>query len=158
MNQSIDPWQQNVTEWCALVGNFPIKMVYDPNQFVNYAKIAAIINSLAHAKLAVNLPCNSGFKNVMQCAYHAGSANAFTVIMPRVTRANDCSGFYCAMESLSDGVAYDTNFEKRRMNRPQIIVFSNTLPNFTLLPERKWEIWEMTSDKTLSRVESNQIE
>jgi hypothetical protein len=153
MNRSIEPWQQLVAEWCAVVGDFPIKMVYDPNHVINKARVAATIDFLVHTNLAVNFPCNSSNKSIMRRAYYAGSANAFTVMMPRVSRGKTCAGFYCAMESLNDGVAYVTrpHFKQRELDQPQIIVFSNTLPNYTMLPEHKWEIWEMTLDKTLSR-------
>lgn len=56
--------------------------------------------------------------------------------------------FYGGVESLTNGVTSDKRYhgKKRRMNRPQIFIFTNVLPDFVNLTPG---VWDMKHDKSM---------
>lgn len=56
--------------------------------------------------------------------------------------------FYAGLECLKNGYMYDKrySFKRRRIDRPQIWVFTNTLPAWELMSMDRWQVYEMTAD------------
>ena len=57
---------------------------------------------------------------------------------------------YSAIEMLKDGKVYDTRYKGKelRMERPRIIVFTNTPPKVRYLSKDRWNFWTI-KDKQL---------
>jgi len=51
--------------------------------------------------------------------------------------------FWCAIEKLKDGIVYDdrNHFKRIRINKPIVIIFANTLPDFKCLISDRWRVW-----------------
>jgi hypothetical protein len=149
-----DAWLRQVTQWCDTRDNLDrrlIKVVFDPDNIVDDARIADLIGWLDHAGKAVALPHSGNTMTIMQRAMDVEPNNAYTIILPRATQRSRRRGFYAALESLGDGVAYvmQPKFSTRRMDKPQIIVFARTLPDYALLAERKYDLYRMTAERAL---------
>jgi len=53
--------------------------------------------------------------------------------------------FYSGIESLKNGYMYDKRyqFKDRWIDRPQIIIFSNMMPDFSMLSQDRWKVWQI---------------
>jgi hypothetical protein len=139
-------------DWCTEEGDLPIKLVYDPNAIIDSVRVTAFVACLKRSELAVALPCSCDTQTIMQSAFHAELSNAYAIIMPQCKDWDGgAAGFYGALESIKAGYLYvlDPAFRRRRIDRPQLTVFANTLPDYNLLSEENWDVWKMTPARIL---------
>ena len=74
--------------------------------------------------------------------------------MPRGMKKDKLADFYAGLEAIKNGVTYDKRYvgKKRRMDRPQIFVFTNMLPAFEFMSLDRWRIHVMQPDKSLIEI------
>jgi len=71
--------------------------------------------------------------------------------MPRGMKKDKLGEFYSGIEVIKNGVAYDKRYspKKLRFDRPAIVVFTNELPEFSLMSIDRWNVWEMTDSHNI---------
>lgn len=96
-------------------------------------------------KLAYEIPPMNDMQDIMQCCMGIRPQKCYLIDMPKAMKKEKLAGFYAGLESLKNGVCYDKRyaFKKRRMDRPQIIVFTNCHPDSDLLSADRWKIWNI---------------
>jgi len=104
--------------------------------------------------LGFEIPYLSNMEDIMQCAMSVPTYKCYFIDMPRALTKDRLAGFYSGIECLKNGVMYDKRyaFKKRRIDRPQVIVFTNTTPVFSLLSLDRWRIHNIREDFTLEDV------
>lgn len=67
----------------------------------------------------------------------------YIIDMPRAMPKKNMSGFFSGIEYLKDGYAYDKRYhgKERYFDSPNIVVFSNRLPNLHYLSRDRWKLW-----------------
>jgi len=85
----------------------------------------------------------------MQCCMGIPPQKAYLIDMPRGMKKEKLAGFYSGLEALKNGTMYDKrhSFRKRRIDRPQIWVFTNHIPDVTLMSRDRWIIYQMTEER-----------
>lgn len=143
-------WQERMEEIIAVFDMRCINIIYD--QIGNSGK-SLFSEYLEYTKQAFEVPALRSFEDIMQFTYSFKNQKAYLIDMPRGMKKDKLSEFYSGIESLKNGVVWDKRYagKKRRMDRPNIIVFTNTLPDFELLSADRWVVWEMQPDYTLAR-------
>lgn len=65
--------------------------------------------------------------------------------LPRGMKKDRLGDFYSGIEVIKNGVAYDKRYtaEKKRFNRPRVFVFTNTLPEFSMMSKDRWKVWSL---------------
>jgi hypothetical protein len=151
-SQTKYPWQDTVDKWCDELDDRSIKLVYD--QIGNNGK-SIFAEYLEYHGKAFEMPPFRLMEDIMACAMGIKPQKVYLIDMPRGMKKDKLGEFYSGLESLKNGVCYDKRyaFRKRRFDRPQIIVFTNTLPEMSFMSKDRWSIWEMDSNKTLSEYE-----
>jgi hypothetical protein len=146
------PWQTTVDKWCDELDDRAIKLVYD--QIGNNGK-SIFAEYLEYHGKAFEMPPFRLMEDIMACAMGIKPQKVYLIDMPRGMKKDKLGEFYSGLESLKNGVCYDKRyaFRKRRFDRPQIIVFTNTLPEMSFMSADRWSIWEMDQNKTLSQYE-----
>lgn len=149
---SLRPWQRQVEDICKTTDNRTIHLVYD--QVGNIGK-SIFAEYLEYQGLATEIPPFRSMEDIMQCAMGMPVASTYLIDMPRGMKKDKLGEFYSGLESLKNGVMYDKRyaFKKRRIDRPNILVFSNCLPDFELLSRDRWVVWDVTPDYHLERNE-----
>lgn len=144
------PWQQAVYDMVLQTDDRSIKLIYDP--IGNVGK-SIFCEYLEYHQLAYEIPPFRQMEDLMQCCMSIKTQKAYIVDMPRGMKKDKLGEFYSGLECIKNGVCYDKrySFKKRRFDRPQVIVFTNTLPVWYLMSADRWEVWEMTSDKSLKK-------
>lgn len=107
---------------------------------------------LEYRGVGLELPPLRAFEDLMQFAFGFKDQKCYIIDMPRALKKDKLSEFYSGLECLKNGVLWDKRYsaKKRRMTRPQIIVFTNTLPCWAFMSVDRWEVWEMQPDYSLS--------
>ena len=142
------PWQQKVAAMCTVVDDRAITLIYD--KIGNNGK-SIFAEYLEYNSLAYEMPPFRLMEDIMQCAMCIKTQKAFLIDMPRAIKKDKMCEFYAGLECLKNGVAYDKRyaFKKKRFDRPQIFVFTNTLPDWQYMSEDRWNVFEMTEDRDL---------
>jgi len=142
------PWQKDLIKICTTYDPRTIHMIYD--QVGNNGK-SSISEYLEYKNYAYELPPYNSMEDIMNwvCGIQEDlKPPAYLVDMPRGMKKDKLGQFYSGLESLKNGVAYDKRYhpKKIRFDRPQIIVFSNMLPDFELLSKDRWKIYVINKE------------
>jgi len=144
------PWQETVCQWTTELDDRSIKLVIDK---LGNAGKSILAEYLEYNGDAYEIPPFRLMEDIMQCVMSVGSKKCYLVDMPRAMKKDKLSEFYSGLEALKNGVCYDKRyaFKKRRMDHPQVIVFTNKEPCYEYMSMDRWEIWEMSEDKSLKK-------
>lgn len=84
---------------------------------------------------------------------------SYFVDMPRGMKKDRLGDFYSGIEIIKNGVAYDKRYsgKKIRFDRPQIFIFTNTLPSFELMSKDRWVILNILPDYSYTRHEVKKL-
>jgi len=147
-------WHKQALKWCDELEDRSIKVILDLEG--NSCK-SLFAEYLEYEGKAWEVPPFRLMEDISQCIMSIKAKKCYLVDMPRGMKKDKLGEFYSGLECLKNGVCWDKrySFKKRRMDRPQVIVFTNTMPILSLLSTDRWEIYEMQSDKSLTLLESN---
>lgn len=142
------PWQKQVEEMVSEEDDRSIKLIIDEE---GNAGKSIFAEYLEYKGKAWELPPFRQMEDIMQCVMSIKTQKAYLIDMPRAMKKDKLSEFYSGLEALKNGVCYDKrySFKKRRMDRPQVIVFTNREPMYTYMSLDRWEIYLMQKNKTL---------
>lgn len=143
------PWQSKVRELVQRVDDRWITCIVDPG--ANKGK-SVLVEALEYERLAYEVPPMTCMEDIMQCCMCLKPQKAYCIDMPRSMKKEKLASFYAGIEALKNGVMYDKRhfFKKRRIDRPQILVFTNTLPDFSLLSLDRWQVYFVTDECELA--------
>jgi len=138
-------WHKKVLELVQSYDERSIKVIVDPDG--NSCK-SLFCEYLEYMGLAFEVPAMRSMEDLMQCVMAIPAKKAYLIDMPRGMNKGKLGEFYSGLESIKNGVAYDKRyaFKKRRIDRPQVIVFTNTMPKMELLTKDRWVIYHMRED------------
>jgi len=152
------PWQEMVVDWTQQVDDRSIKVILDT--WGNNGK-SVFAEWLEYQGWAFEIPAGMRtMEDIMQFCFSFKSQSVYLIDMPRGMKKDKLGEFYAGLECLKNGVVYDKRYagKKRRMDRPQVIVFTNHCPALELMTKDRWEIWRMGQDRTLVDVTEDSYE
>lgn len=152
LSHSMYEWQEQVLAMAQEEDDRSIKLIYD--KIGNNGK-SIMCEYLEYNRKGYEIPPMRQMEDIMACCMCLKAQKCYLIDMPRGLKKDKLGDFYAGLESLKNGVCYDKRyaFKKRRMDRPQVIVFTNTLPKWDLMSTDRWEVWEMTPELTLEPME-----
>lgn len=144
------PWQKAIVDSAKIWDTRHINLVYCPTG--NKGKTTLVGWCRAY-NLARVLPSVNESKDMLRMVCDMPTSNMYLFDMPRSMNKDRLYGFYSAIETIKDGYAYDDRyaFKEKVFDCPQIWIFSNTLPDFNMLSNDRWQIWEINNEKDLKR-------
>lgn len=150
MEKELYPWQQQVVDMLSTPDDRSIILIYDKHG--NSGK-SIFAEYLEYKELAFELPPMRAMEDILQFAFSFKDQECYLVDMPRGMKKDKLADFYAGLECLKNGVVWDKRYagKKRRMNRPNMIVFTNMLPVFNLMSPDRWITLEMMLDRTLRK-------
>lgn len=143
------PWQTTVYEWCKEQDDRSIKLVYDRKGNLGKSIFAEY---LEYHQMAYEIPPFRLLEDIMACVLSVKANKAYIIDMPRALKKDKLAEFYSGLECLKNGIAFDKrySFKKRRFDRPQVIVFTNTLPDWNFMSKDRWIVYETQDDKSIT--------
>lgn len=144
------PWQVKMMGIVKEIDDRRITLVYD--EVGNIGK-SIFCEYLEYERLAVEVPPFRSMEDIMGCVIELAPARAFIVDMPRGMKKDKMGEFYSGLECIKNGRAWDKRYKYRsiRFDRPQVVVFTNCLPDFSLMSLDRWSIWKTTEDFDLEK-------
>lgn len=99
-----------------------------------------------------SIPMITDYKDVMQAICDMPTGNLYIIDMPRALPKDRLSSIYGAIEIIKGGYAFDTrnHFREKEFDCPHVWVFTNSMPDISLLTEERWKFWGISKiSKTL---------
>lgn len=142
------PWQTSVLQMVTNVDDRSIVLILDT--YGNSGK-SILCEHLEYMGLAYEIPPMRCMQEIAQVVMSVKAKKAYLVDLPRGMKKDRMAEFYSGLEYLKNGCAFDQRykFRKKRFDRPQVLVFTNTLPDFSLMITDRWKIMQMQSDRSL---------
>lgn len=141
------PWQKTVVRMLENWDDRCIHCVIEKHG--NNGK-SGFVEWLEYHNKAFEIPSMRLMEDIMQCVMSYEPQTAYIIDMPRAL-GGKMGDFYSGIECLKNGLCYDKRykFKKRRMNRPQIFIFTNNVPDLKFLSQDRWKFWQISLDKKL---------
>lgn len=137
---TLRPWQQQLKDMAKdLSDDRKITCIYDPVGNIGKSVISMYLRCY---ELARFIPALNDSKDLMQCVCSMPTSTAYIADLPRAMPKTKLKEFYSALEIIRGGYAFDTRykFSEKIFDPPRIFVFTNVLPDMTLLSRDRWDI------------------
>lgn len=150
------PWQESIKDLVTTYDDRSIHMVIDTTG--NHGK-STFLEWMDYKGYSYEIPTMRLMEDIMQCCMSIPAQTCYMIDMPRAMKKEKLADFFSGIECLKNGVMYDKRykFKKRRIERPQIVVYSNTLPNFSYLSKDRWKIWNIVDNALQAQVVQEEV-
>ncbi len=150
LNQKLRKWQEFLEKLIKQTDDRRIILIVD---LIGNSGKSIFAEYLEYKGEAWEMPPFRLMEDIMQCAMCVKAQKCYLIDMPRAMKKDRLSEFYSGLEALKNGVCYEKryHFKKRRMDRPQIVVFTNKDPCWEYMSKDRWEVYDMQSDHSLKQ-------
>lgn len=152
------PFQQTIVDDAKVWNKRNINIVYCKDG--NKGKTSLVQYCRAY-KIGRPLPPVNDYKDLLRIVYCVPVSTMYLIDMPRSLNKDRLYQFFSAIETIKDGYAYDdrNRFREKTFNCPNIWIFSNTLPDLSMLSTDRWRLWNINAFKQLvPHIETCKIE
>jgi hypothetical protein len=142
--EGLRPFQEKIIALSNIWDKRTINLVYCESG--NLGKSLLVGYCRAH-KIGRALPPINDTKDLLRMVCDLPTSKMYLFDMPRAMNKERLFQFYSAVETIKDGYAYDDryNFREKIFDCPNIWIFSNNLPDHTMLSKDRWKIWTINS-------------
>lgn len=147
---SLFPWQNEMIKLSKPFDTRNVNVICDTDGNIGKTTIKGYMR--VHG-LGTPIPFCNDFKDIMRMVMDMPTATTYIMDMPRAINKEKLFQLYAGIESIKDGYAYDDRyqFKDKYFDCPNIWIFTNSLPDFTLLSKDRWIIWKVDEAKQLIR-------
>lgn len=144
------PYQAALVDMAQLFDMRKIDLVYDPIGNIGKSLFSEF---LEYKGIAEEIPPFRLMDDIFQWVCSRPIKRCYIVDMPRGMKKDRLGDFYSGIEVIKNGVAYDKryNAKKVRFDRPRMFVFTNELPQFSLMSKDRWNVWAVNEKYELDR-------
>jgi len=142
------PYQQAIIDKCSQFDLRTIDLIWDTKGNIGKSLLSEYLD---YEGLAEEVPAFRLMDDIFQWVCSRPVKKSYLIDMPRGMKKDRLGDFYSGIEVIKNGVAYDKRYhaKKIRFDRPRIFVFTNTLPNLSMLSMDRWKIWRVNDDYEL---------
>ena len=110
--------------------------------------------------LARNVPILESYKDFMRFCMDVPTSRLYLIDFPRSLNKSGCGSMWSAVESIKNGFAWDDRYSYREkyFDCPNIWVFSNQVPDMSMLSEDRWKLWEVRNKVLIPYGEADESE
>jgi len=147
------PWQDSLIQLAQTYNERHINYIYDPHY--NSGK-SIMCEWLEYHALGEEIPPTPLMEDIIQFVMCMPVAKCYLFDMPAALPKKFMQQMYAGLEMLKNGFLYDKRHHgtKKRISRPALILFANTLPIYGLMAPDRYITWYITPDKRLIRYDS----
>jgi hypothetical protein len=152
MKHEMYPWQKKVAEMAKPFDVRTIHIILDERDTRGKSRFAEWMEYFDHGYA---IPPFTAMEDLMQCCMSISAKKCYLIDMPKGMKKDKLAGFYAGIAALKDGVMYDKRyaFKKRRIDCPNIFIFTNSIPDIDLLSADRWKILRVTNDNDLTELD-----
>lgn len=139
-------WQQSIVDKAKVWDTRTINIILDEKG--NIGKSTLITYCGVH-ELAKKIPLANDYKDILRMVHCMPKLGAYFIDMPRAIKKEKLYQFWSAIETIKDGYCYDDRYEFKDeyFDCPNIFVFTNTIPELSLLTRDRWVFWKIEHDE-----------
>lgn len=136
------PWQKEIVDRSKFLNTRCVDILYDPTG--SCGKTTLVRYCGVH-KLGRKLLFSRDYKDIMRMVMDMPKSNLYFCDVARAQAKDNLAGFWSAIEEVKGGYAYDerNHFREAYFDPPHIWVFTNTLPDRTMLSANRWRIHQL---------------
>jgi hypothetical protein len=140
-------WQQKILAMMKMPDNRHIEVLYCEHG--NTGK-SAFVEWCEFKGYCEEIPMMRLMQEIMQCVF-ALQSKCYAIDMPRAMKKEKLFDFYSGIECIKNGLSYDQrySFKKRRQDRPNVWIMTNSIPDRSLMSRDRWRIWTVTEKQDL---------
>jgi hypothetical protein len=135
-------WQRQVIESRLIFNERNINIIIDPKGCSGKTTIKTIIGA---SKYGISIPALKDYKDLMRMVMCQDKLGLYIIDLPRGMKKENMEQFFSAVETIKDGYAFDEryHFKDEYFDSPVIWIFTNTMPDTTLLSKDRWIFWRI---------------
>ncbi len=136
---SLYPWQQEIIEMSTEWDTRTIHIIV--NEKGNIGK-SILKGYMRCNRLGQVVPFCNNYKDIMRMIFCMKTSNCYLIDMPRAINKENLGSLFSGIESIKDGYCFDDRYEfkQKYFDCPNIFVFTNTVPDMTMLSEDRWKL------------------
>lgn len=144
--ETLRPWQQKIVDLCDVWDTRTVYVIHD--QGGNIGK-STLVGWVRTKKIARVIPYCNDFEKIMRAVCNLPTSKAYMFDMPRALEKKKLFQFYAGIEEIKNGYAYDEryHFKEKYFDCPQVFIFTNVLPEQSLLSRDRWKICKVVDDQ-----------
>lgn len=142
------PWQQKIVDLLTKKDARSIHLVYEPEGGVGKT---TLVNLLGATGKIAQIPFCNDYRDIMRMAMAQYKLGAFFIDLPRALKKDKLRQMYSGIETIKGGYAFDDRYSYKSVyfDSPQIVVFTNELPEKSFLSEDRWKVWTVEESERL---------
>ena len=154
--KQLRPFQKTIIDSADNWDTRNINLVYCPEG--NKGK-SILVGYCRAYKIGRALPPVNDFKDMMRMVCDMPTAKMYLVDMPRSLNKDRLYQFYSGIETIKDGYAYDDRykFKEKFFDCPNIWIFSNILPDMSMLSKDRWKLWSIDDEYKLNAITDDDL-
>lgn len=148
LEKKLYPYQRTIWESASNFDSRTINLIYCAEGNKGKSTIAALCQ--LHMNSIYLPPVNDAEKLVSTCcdiceAKELRNPPIVFVDLPRAMNKDKLFGIYSAIEQIKNGYLYDFRYKYKEywIDSPQVWVFTNCLPDLSMLSQDRWKIWQI---------------
>lgn len=147
---SVLEWQKEVIRISEEWDTRHINIIIDDKGNIGKTMLKGILRIKG---LGTPIPFCNDFRDMMRMVMNKPIDKVYLIDIPKAIKKDKLFQMYAGIESLKDGYAYDDRykFKDKYFDCPNIWVFTNTIPDFSLLSEDRWVIWSVIDGKLVKQ-------
>ena len=147
-------YQKDISNWVNQPNNRTIDVIFDP---VGDLGKSLFCEYLEYIGAAEEVPSYRSMEDIMAWVASRPIKKMYCFDMPKGMKKDKLAEFYSGIEIIKNGVAFDKRYSasKLRFDRPRVVIFTNTLPNFELMSADRWKVHEVTKLYDLKPYDGN---
>lgn len=145
-NLTLRCWQQRILDISQIYSPRKINIVYDNKGNIGKSILSMYMRVHGFARLIPGTVQDA--KDICQMVCCMPVSKCYIIDMPRALPKIKLNGMYAAIESIKNGHVYDLRYKynEKIFNPPNVIVFTNELPDPAMLSIDRWDVWEVCED------------
>lgn len=146
------PWQDTLLaevftdDFVPIWDDRHIHVVYDPKGDIGKTAFVEYVHSYRYGCVIPPMP---SMEDIVQFAMCRPVSRLYVIDLPRAMEKKDLGSFFAGIEVLKSGQLYDKRYKGtfKWIERPNLIVFTNKLPDTRYLSLDRWRIWSVFKDE-----------
>jgi len=140
------PWQKTCMLLLSTWDTRAIHVILDPEGNIGKSTFTTFMGC---TNRAVQVPFVNDYKEIMQIVLDEDKLNAYIIDMPRGMEKSKLLQLYSGIETIKNGFAYDPryHYKKQYFDCPNVLVFTNILPDHKLLSPDRWHVWQVVNNE-----------
>lgn len=139
------PWQQTIVNSADEYHPRRIDVVLDYVGGLGKSSLAAYLRCKGIGR---EIPFCNNYKDLLRLVMDMPKEKLYIMDMPRAISKECLNQLWSGLETVKSGYAYDDRYKFKDMDfdRPRIWVFTNILPDFSMLSSDMWKLWKVEGD------------